>query len=1200
MLTTVEQLEQAIAALDAQRPQLGDAVVKALVSVLREQLAALQPAPALIQEQRKQVTVLFADVSGFTAISESLDAEDVSDLINALWRQIDKIILERGGKIDKHIGDAVMALWGVERAREDDPEQAIRAALAIQEVARNAQAHSRAGRVIEQRPSLAIRIGVNTGPVFLGGVGKTSEFTALGHTVNAASRLQEVAPVGEILISHDTYRHVSGIFDLKPQEPVSIVGISQPVRTYLVQRIRPRALRMVTRGIEGLTTRTVGREAELAQMQMALQQVIAQRKTGLVTLVGEAGVGKSRLLDEFGRWVDMLPGAVRYFGGQALPQAQNLPYSLLRDVFALHFQIMDSDPVDLVREKFTIGVASVLPEEGEMKASILGAWLGYDFWKSPSVAALQQDPGQLHNRGLLYLAQFFSAATSQQPAVLLLEDLHWADRASLEAVADLARRCPDLPLLVVALARPAFLREWPKWGEWLLQNNRIELQPLSIENSRILVAEILRKVNHAPAKLVSLLIHRAEGNPFYLEELVKVLIDEGVIITRDQQWQIEMGRLETLQVPSTLVGILQARLDRLDPLEKRTLQQASVIGRVFWDGAIACLEGDVRALAPLQVREMIYQRQYSSFVDMDEYIFKHVLLRDVVYESVLKRVRRSYHEQAANWLVEVTEQNQRQDEYAPMIAEHFDRAENPAQARNWYTRAGKQAAAQFGHVDAVRWLSRALALTPVGDSAAQYDLLRARTMVYDLQGDRKAQGADLASLAVLVGLSLETEVQAGEAHRAQADVAMQQASYYEVTGDYELAGQAARRAIQLSEMINDRAGAAAGRRMSGRISWRLGDLESASEQYLEALEQARQAGAALVEADSLRGLGLVEADYDRSRSYTERALEIYRQTGNRRGEAMCLNNLGVLAIEQGDHARAQDYNQQAFQLFRKMGDRWGESLGLDNLGSVAMSLGDYPKSQQYHQQALTVARQIGDPWGVSAFLDHLGAVARKLGDYPSALDYYRQAMLIDVEAGNRLRQVGDLRNQALLYLAMKDYEQANACGEQAWAAAQEMGLRGGDLALIKLMMGHIMAARGQFAEARPAYQEACLLFEQIGVQSCVAEARAGLVEVALEQDDLPHALATTELILKFLAKRSPSHLVADACRIYLACYRALHQAGDGRAAAILERSCLELHEQAANIADESMRQVFLTNVSSHCGILAACRELKEEAGDLDD
>ena len=332
--TEITQLRAAMTAIEAQRPLLGNSVVDAALAPMREKLAALE-AQAHPAQQRKLATVLFADVFGFTALSEMMDAEVVAGIMNDLWTLVDRAITAHGGHIDKHIGDAVMALWGADAGREDDPEMAVRAGLAMQTaIDAFCKTHN---------APLALRIGINTGPVVLGSVGTTGELTAMGDAVNLASRLEHAAPVGHVLISHDTYRHVRGIFDVVAQEPFIVKGKTEPVQAYVVKRAKPRAFRLGTRGVEGIETRMIGRDAELLALENVYITAADDAETQVAIVIGEAGVGKSRLLYEFENWLELRPERILYFKGRSTPNTRHVPFSLFRDLFAFRFDIRDND-----------------------------------------------------------------------------------------------------------------------------------------------------------------------------------------------------------------------------------------------------------------------------------------------------------------------------------------------------------------------------------------------------------------------------------------------------------------------------------------------------------------------------------------------------------------------------------------------------------------------------------------------------------------------------------------------------------------------------------------------------------------------------------------------------------------------------------------------------------------------------------------
>jgi class 3 adenylate cyclase/tetratricopeptide (TPR) repeat protein len=758
MQTSIESLEQAIAHIEAQRATLGDAVVDASAAVLRERLAALKESRTAGQ-QRKMVTVLFAAIAGFTPADESPDTEETTLLLNDLWNQLDRVIVEHGGRIDKHMGSGVMALWGVAAAREDDPERAVHAALELQRELGDCTAEW-------NTPPLRMRVGINTGPVLLGEVGITGEYTAIGDTVNLAKRLEETASAGSILISRDTYRHVRGVFDVAALAPVTVKGKAEPVQPYRVERAKPRAFRKGTRGVEGVETRMIGRADEMAYLQEAYAAAAAGRGR-LVTILGEAGVGKSRLLYEFEDWLELRPEEILHFRGRANPEIQSRPYALLRDLISFRFEIQDSDSPETVRVKLEQGVHGLLgandtaPAYAHMRAHFIGQMLGFDLSNSPYLYPVLGDARQIYDRALLYLREVIEAAAATTPLVVFAEDIHWSDDSSLNVIEYLAQVLTQHPVLILCLARPTLLERRPGWAFPTLN-----LQPLSREDSGALVEEILQKAAQVPEALRELIISGAEGNPFYVEELIKMLIEDGVIVAAGERWHVEPARLTAVRVPPTLTGVLQARLDSLLPEERIVLQQASVVGRIFWDRAVAYLgqNTDVETagrtdqllsaaklpatLAALQDKEMVFPRTASAFADTEEFVFKHVILREVTYESVLRRVRRLYHGLVADWLIE--QGGARAQEYTGLIADHLEQAGQTDRATGYLRQAGEQAARQFAHTEALSYFARALDLLPQTAYADRYATLLARARVYEVQGNREAQARDLAALHTLV------------------------------------------------------------------------------------------------------------------------------------------------------------------------------------------------------------------------------------------------------------------------------------------------------------------------------------------------------------------------------------------------------------------------------------------------------------------
>jgi predicted ATPase/class 3 adenylate cyclase len=1114
----IESLEQAIRAWEAQRAVLGDAVVNAGLAPMQERLEALRRQNTAGQ-QRKLVSVLFADISGFTLMSEVTDAEDVTEATNALWQLLDKIILEHGGIIDKHMGDAVMALWGMHNAREDDAERAVRAALAMQ------QATQSSNLQINGAP-VQVRIGIHTGVVFLSEVGITNEYTAMGDTVNTCNRLQHLSPVGGVIISHDTYLHVRGNFDVTPLQAVHIEGKNEPLQAYLVQAAKKRSFRMSSRGFADVPTHMVGRDADLKTLQEAVMGLLENKKCRMVTILGEAGIGKSRLLFELENWVEFHPARFRYFKGRSSPEMQNQPYALVRDLLATRFDIQESDPVSEVRQKMEQGIADggipsvSLSDQatGEsaaqnmesdlvMRAHFIGQLLGYNFSDSPYLNQAM-DAQQLRDRALFYLKEFFRANAETQPTLILLEDIHWADSRSLTVIQDLARALSTHPLLIVSLTRPSLLENQPLWEDNPPFHTHLALAPLSENDSHQLVTQLLRKADQVPSTLRELIVSSAEGNPYYVEELIKMLIDDGVIIKNGENWHIESSRLLKLRVPSTLAGILQSRLDSLLPQERVILQQASVIGRVFWDSALSYLRGAAPAanpenlneiLASLCHRELIFQRRVSAFSGTQEYIFKHALLRDVTYESVLKRERRGYHALVAEWLI--ANSGERSGELTGVIADHLELAGQAELAAQYLYQAGCLAAQQFANAEAIQYLGRALHLMPPTPTEERYATLLTRESVYDLQGMRAEQTQDLTELQ-----SLAASIPDDKIASRKATVALRWSNYAEVTGNYSLAATSAQTAVEQARLVQDAAREAQGVLLWGRALWRHGNLDEAMARNQQALALAQEHGFKAVQAQAWRTIGAIafhQGNYSNVMGPYEQALALYQELGDRRGIGSSLNNLGDIARQQGEYSRAKDYFEQAVQNSRETGERWSEAVSICNLSLVFHNLGNQNAACEYAKQCLQLARSIG-------------------------------------------------------YRSMEAAAHTN--------------------------LAHATTALGDLTEAARLYQLSVVLHQEIDETATGIEARAGLARVYLAQGNLTQAREQVDVILNYLADNSLNG-TDEPFRIYLSCFQVLRACDAPRAAQVLDTAHHLLQEQAARISDETLRRSFLQNVAAHAEIV---------------
>ncbi|UCH27350.1 MAG: tetratricopeptide repeat protein [Trueperaceae bacterium] len=992
-----EQLKRAIAAQEGLRGTLGHAIVDATIAALQQQLDELESKSAA--QKRKLMTVLFMDVVASTRLVSELDPEENLAIMDAVLQRLALPVATRGGRVVRFMGDGFKAAFGLTRARENDPEMAVRAGLGILDAARKIAADLESEHQLE---GFQVRVGVNTGLVVTGGVTE-GEGALTGLTVNLAARLESAAPPGGLLISQDTYQHVRGLFEVEPGRAIAAKGFAEPVQVYRVKKAKPRAFDSTTRGIEGVETTMIGREAELRSLQEAIGAVRRERGGRFVTIVGEAGIGKSRLLGEFERWLDLGlgPTPIELFKGRATPETLELPYGLLSNLIADRVGILENDAPSEVRTKLVAGFTEALGEDvnGERNAHFVGQLLGFDFHDSPYLQGVLDDPRQLRDRTLNYLNGYLAALAAERTLVIFLEDVHWADESSLDLLLPLIGELSSRPALVIALTRPSLFERVSSW-ETVTHDQRLELQPLTRRESQQLVGEVLKKVVELPHSLRDLIIQNAEGNPFYLEELIKMLIEDGVIEKSEPQWRLHPERLGVVRIPPTLTGVIQARLEGLPEPERSVLQQASVVGRVFWDEAVCYLnqgkppdrmreptsaQETKRCLDALTAREMIFEQVTSAFSDAAEYFFEHTILREVTYESVLKRMRRSYHAMVADWLIEHS--SNRAGQISGLIAGHLEKAGRAAEALEYLKQAAEAAVANYAVNEAVDFYSRALALVPDEDLAQRYQLLKGRMNVYATQGNRVAQREDLASMTGVAD-RLEDE-------RKRAEVVFEYAWLAFWIGDFAEMEAAAGRAIDLAETAQQQD-------LVGKaylaLAWaqiQLSEHEAALSHAQTALELAQQTGDPRAQKSSFDALAMIHmalGAYTTARDHNERALALAQKSGDPKLVAVSLNNLGVVSTLLGDFQDAWDKYQQHLEISREIGDSVYEAMTHVNLGWVSSAQGNWDLAREHALTGVELTKKVDHHEAAAEGLVWLGHAWLGLKQPEKAAAAYRESL----------------------------------------------------------------------------------------------------------------------------------------------------------------------------------------------------------------
>jgi class 3 adenylate cyclase len=574
----------------------------------------LQTDEGALREERKTVTVIFVDLVGFTAQAERLDPEDVRGVLSPYHAHVRAELERHGGTVEKFIGDAVMAVFGAPLVHEDDPERAVRAALAIRDW-------------IAEQEDLQLRVAVNTGEalVSIGARPAEGEAMVAGDVVNTAARMQTAAPVNGVLVGESTYRATRDAIGYRDAEPVQAKGKSEPIRVW--EAVEALA-RFGTDLSEGATSPLIGRDRELALLRSLLDRVREERSAHLVTLVGAPGIGKSRLVGELFRIVDREPELVTWRRGRCLQYGESVTFWALGEIVKAEAGILETDSAHEVERKLDRAVTRLSFEASDAR------------WLSVALRALLSltDDGSAGADAEAATAawrRFLEAVAERGPAVLVFEDLHWADDGLLDFLDDLVDWLRSVPLLVVSTARPELLERRRAWGGGKANATTISLQPLAEDDTARLISALLEQ----PLQLADeqrILLDRAGGNPLFAEQYVRMLKERGT----------------TGELPESVQGVIAARLDALPRREKELLHEAAVHGKVFWLGGVAAASsvdtsGAERLLRTLERKDFVRRERQSAVAGDTQYTFQHVLLRDVAYGQIPRHERRSIEARAS-------------------------------------------------------------------------------------------------------------------------------------------------------------------------------------------------------------------------------------------------------------------------------------------------------------------------------------------------------------------------------------------------------------------------------------------------------------------------------------------------------------------------------------------------------------------------
>jgi len=1065
-----------------------------------------------IEGERRTVTVLFADISGFTAISEKLDPEQVYEFIDATRKSFIDEIYKHEGHLDKVLGDGVMALFGAPVAHEDDPARALRAALGMQEALKRIN--------VDLEPqlgiSLRLRIGLNSGLVVVGSVGSDlqMEYTALGDTVNVASRLQTVAEPGSILVSRSVYEQTQPLFEFRELGSIRVKNRVEPVEIYEVIAPRQKAGRM--RGIPGLAAPMVGREEELGRVRQAVESLIEERQGRIVLVTGDAGIGKSRLTAELKAFVADKP--VTVLEGACFSYGQSA-YGVFLNLLKSYCGITDDDTEDTVRDKIEQTVRRVFadgPSVTEVLPYVENLFSIRIIEKELAERVRHLTPPQLQQQTFLAVRDLLTAETTSQPVILILEDAHWMDKVSLDLLTLLLGAVENFPLLIYCNSRPAegtAAAQIEKLGKEFYAPHflHIPLAPLTQADSLALV-DLLLTISELPERLKQLIPQRAEGNPFFLEEIIRVLIDRGIIRRAGDRWQVAPeADLARFEVPRTLQGLIMTRIDHLSEGSRQAIHCASVIGRDFLFRLLNVVLNDARSL-PDDVHELEERELVNRLIPATdlEYRFHHVLIQETVYNGLLLRRRDYLHRKIAEGIETLFAD--RLEEHVEQLAFHYAESKNPARALPYQIRAGKRAADRFANDEALRYYQTAAEFLNQTASTREQ-----RVQVYEGLGGVQSFIGDYedALNSYQIALELVRTSNYPQLHRATPEIMRLIGRVHERRGDYAEALRWLQDA--LTELERDPESAQSVTRVrvyndTGWVHYRRGEFEDAYQWRMRALQIVQGTDYYNEMASAYNGLAVLfryKGDWARALAYTEKGLRLRETIGDSYGVSQSYTNLGLFAAEQCNWDLSLQYFERSLEIKQKTGDVGGTSLLSNNLGWLYREKGDYPRATLLLHKALEIAERIKNGNLTCLALNNLAHVSILQDQADNAVRYLTRCADIATEMGSKENLAEAQWLFAEAYSAQNQLDQAQHCARQAVTLAAQIGAQLIEGAAQRVL-ARLARAQQHLDAAEDYVQRSLAIFESLKNPFELAKSQYQLALLQRDRGQLSAARATLE------------------------------------------------------------------------------------------
>lgn len=1055
-----------MAALDGQRTALGDAAVEAALAGLREKLAALddggKPSDALAGE-RRVVTVLFSDITGSTAMAGRFDPEVWAGIMKRAMGYLITPVTRHDGTVARLMGDSILAFFGAPTAHEDDPRRAVRAGLDI------------VGGIADLREELSrehgldfnVRVGINTGLVFVGAIGATSrfEYTAVGDTMNLAARMEQTAQPGTVQITAQTFKLVEAAFEFEPLGGIQVKGKREPVVAYRVLRSRAGAGRVPRPDGQAGDSPLVGRDEELGSITSRISRLVETGEGGIVGIIGEAGLGKSRLVSE----ARPNASAALWLEGQTLSFGQTISYWPFQQILRSWAGITEDDDTALMWSKLDGQVRGLFGEEADEYMPYLATMLGLDVPADHAERVQFLDGEGMRRQNFLSLRRLVDRLAQTQPLVLVFEDLHWMDESSSELLQHLLPLVESVPLLVVAMSRldtgtPAVaLREVfaNQYGDRYLE---IELTPLSADDGSRLIRNLLA-IDDLPAGVERSILDKSEGNPFFVEEVTRALIDAGAV-TRDPKtgrWRAtpEIG---AMHIPDTVQGVIIARIDRLDEEVRQVLRVASVVGRSFLYRLLQAVsdvgQGLDDDLAALQRGDLIRERSHLPEL---EYMFKHALAQEATYEGILLQRRRELHASVGRAIESLFAD--RLEEFYGLLAYHYARAEAWEKAQEYLLKAADQAGDLAADAEALALYERALEVYG-SHSATPWTPLQ-RASVERKIGEALLHRGEAAQAVEHLYRGLEEL-----GHRfPQTSGAVRRAIPVELLGQLRRRLLSRSPAAPVDESVDDVA--EEGYRLHEDLAaiFLLTDLQRGLLATLRGLNLAERSGYryGMIRGSVVLGIGLdFAARFGLAKGYHAGAMTLAGQSGDPRLVGSATYGTALHEVILGRVESAFEHVAEAVEANRAAGDlrAWGGASLM--IGQSLAWTGRFTEALERGAELAGVGRDASDTFLESTGEMVQGLAYKGIGDLEQASDHLRRSVEVGTKSSNYYVGLVSGGELAQCYLRDGDLDRG-ALAIEAAEKLRPLYLSPGGNALIPLI--HAQAERLLLAAERSSGSE---------------------------------------------------------------------------------------------------------------------------------